>query len=112
MPAERRDDALEILHPVELQSLHDAEAVAQRRGQKPGAGRRADQGEGRQVQLDRARRRPLADHDVELKILHRRIQHFLDDGREAVDLIDEEHIARLQVGEDRGEIAGTLEHRA
>ena len=29
-----------------------------------------------------------------------------------MDLIDEQHIARLQVGEQRGEIASALDHRA
>ena len=28
-----------------------------------------------------------------------------------MDFIDEEHVARLEVGEQRGQIAGTLEHR-
>ena len=32
-------------------------------------------------------------------------------GRQAMDLVDEQHVARLQVGEQRGEIAGPLEHR-
>ena len=96
---------------VELQALHDAEAIAQRRGQKPGAGGGPDQREGRQVQFDGARRRALADHDVELVVLQRRIQHLLHDRREAMDLIDEQHVARLQVGQQRGQIPGTLEHR-
>ena len=49
---------------------------------------------------------PLADHDVELVVLHRRIQHLLDHRREAMDLVDEQHVARLQVGEQRREIPG------
>jgi len=40
--------------------------------------------------LDRARRRPFADHQIELVILHRGIKDFLDHGIEAVDLVDEE----------------------
>ena len=28
-----------------------------------------------------------------------------------MDLIDEQHIARLQVGQQRGQVAGPLEHR-
>jgi hypothetical protein len=28
-----------------------------------------------------------------------------------MDLIDEQHIARLQVGQERGQVAGALEHR-
>src|SRR6185437_6816458 len=99
-----------ILDPVELEALHDAEPVAQRRSQESRAGGRPDQREGRQVQLDRARRRPLPDHDVELTVLHGRIEHLLDDRREAVDLVDEEHVARLQVGQDGREVPGTLQH--
>ena len=62
-----------------------------------------------QVEPDRAGRRALADHDVELEVLHRRIEHLLDRAREAVDLVDEQHVAVVEVGEDRGEVAGALE---
>ena len=55
---------------------------------------------------------PLADHDVELVVLHRRIQHLLDHRAQAMDLVDEQHVARLQIGQQRRQIAGTLEHRA
>src|SRR5256886_7739701 len=34
----------------------------------------------RSVQLDGARRRPLADHDVDLVVLQRRVEDFLDHG--------------------------------
>ena len=105
-------DARELLGVVELEPRHDAEAVAQRIGQHAGARRRADQREGRQIELHRARRGPFADHDVELVILERRIQHFFDDRRQPVDLVDEEHVVRLEVGQQRREIAGALEHGA
>ena len=59
----------------------------------------------------RARRRPLADDQVELEVLHRRIEHFLDRRLQAVDLVDEQDVAGLQVGQDRGEVAGALDHR-
>ena len=77
---------------VELEPRDDAEAVAQRVGEHAGARGRADQREGRQVELDRARRRPLADHDVDLVVLQRRIEDLLDHRREAVDLVDEQHV--------------------
>ena len=109
--AERVDDALQLRMIVELQPLHDAEAVAQRRGQQPGARGRADQRERRQVELDRARAGTLADHDVELKVLHRRIQDLLDDRAQPMDLVDEQHVVRLQVRQQRREIAGALDHR-
>ena len=89
--------------------MDDAEAGAQRRRQQPGARRRADERERLQRHLDRPRARPLADHDVELVVLHRGIEDLLDRRRHAVDFVDEEHVARLQVGQHRREIAGLLD---
>ena len=86
------DDARELLGAVELEPRDDAEAVAQRIGQHAGARRRADQRERLQLELDRARRRALADHDVDLVVLERRVEDLLDDRRQAVDLVDEEHV--------------------
>ncbi len=63
-------DRGELVLGVVLESLPDAEAVAQRRGEQSGARGRADQREGRHREADAARRRPLADHDVDLEILH------------------------------------------
>ena len=99
-PRAARDDRLQLGRRVEHQAQRDAEAVAQRRRQQPGAGGGADQGEGRQVDAHRARRRPLADHQVELEILHRRIEDLLDRRLQAVDLVDEQDVVRLQVGQD------------
>ena len=89
-----------------------SEAVAQRRGQQPGARRRADQRERRQVERQRARSRPLADDDVEAKVLERRVEDLLDGAVQPVDLVDEQDVARLERGEDRGEVALALERRA
>ncbi len=105
-------DQLQLRRRVEHQPQRDAEPVAQRRRQQPGARGGAHQGERRQVDPHRARRRALADDQIELEILHRRIQHLLDGGLQAVDLVDEQHVARLQVGQDRGQVAGALDHRA
>ena len=60
----------------------------------------------------RARARALTDQDVELVVLHRRIQHFLDHRRQAMDLVDEQDVARFEIGQQRGQVAGTLQHRA
>ena len=68
--------------------------------------------EGRQVDAHRARRRPLADDEIELEILHRRIENLLDRRRQAMDLVDEQHVARLEIGEERRQIAGALDDRA
>src|SRR5579883_3239284 len=58
------DDQLELGLGVEVEPDRNAEAVAQRVGQEPGARRRADQGELGEIDLDRARRRSLADDQV------------------------------------------------
>jgi hypothetical protein len=60
----------------------------------------------------RARGRALADHDVDLEIFHRRVQHFLHHRRQAMDLVDKQDVMRLQVGQQRGQVAGALKHRA
>src|SRR6266567_633807 len=104
------DDARELLRGIELEPGDDSEAVAQRIGEHPGACGRADQRERLQVELDRSRRRSLADHDVDLEILERGIENFLNDRRQAVDLVDEQHVVRFEVGQQRGKVAGALEH--
>ncbi len=58
---------------------HDAEAIAQRIRQHAGARGRADQRERLQIELHAARGWPFADHDVDLIILERGVQDFLDD---------------------------------
>ncbi len=55
--------------------------------------------------------RAFADDEIEFEILHRRIEDFLDRGIEAVNLVDEQHVARFEIGEDGGQIAGLGQHR-
>ena len=78
---------------------------------RPGRVVAADQREPRQLQPDRARGRTLAEHDVEHEVLERRVQHLLDRARHAVDLVDEQHVAVVEVREDRGEVARAIERR-
>ncbi len=72
----------------------------------------ATQREPRQVDLHRPGRRPLADDQVELKILHRRVEDFLDGRIEPVDLVDEQNIAVFEIGQKGCEIPGLGDHRA
>ncbi len=106
------DDAGQFLDRVELQPHGDAEAIAQRRRQQPLPRRRTDQSEARQIDAHTARRRPLPDHQVERAVLHRGIEHLLDCRGEAVNLVDEQDVAILEIGEQRGEIARLGDHRA
>ena len=107
-----RYDHRQLLGRVELQPETDAEAVAQRRGQHACARRGRDQRKLGQVEPYRARRRALADHDVQRVVLHRRIEHLLDRVRQAVDLVYEQHVALVEVGQYAGQIAGALYGRA
>ena len=110
-PRRALQDPLEIRGRVVLEPRDPAEAVAQRRREQPRARRRADQREARQIEAHRARARPLPDQDVELEVLHRRVEDLLDCGGQAVDLVDEQHVAGLEVREQRREIAGPLDRR-
>src|SRR5581483_4524967 len=69
------------------------EAVAERRRQQPGSGRRPYQGERRQVERQRARGGALADDDVEAEVLERRAGDRPDPDAEL--LADDEREARL-----------------
>ena len=80
-------------------------------GQQSGPRRRADQRELLERHLDRSGAGPLPDDDVELVVLHRRIQHFLDRRRHPVDLVDEQHVVLAEARQNRREIARPLEHR-
>src|SRR5690606_12951967 len=103
------DDLLHGGIVVVVEPQYRAEAVTQWSGHERESGGGPDEREARQVDPHRPGRRPLADHDVDRVILHRRVQHLFDDAVEAMDLIDEEHVPLFQVGEDRDEIALTLD---
>ena len=107
-----RDDALQFFGRVKIEPDRNAETIAQRGGEQPGARRRADQGEPGEVDLHRARRRPRADDEVELEILHRRIENLLDRRVEPMNLVDEQNVPRLEIGELSREIARLADDRA
>ena len=83
-----------------------------RGGEQAGAGGGPHEGERLQVDADGAGTWAFADDQVELEILHGRVEDFLDRRLQAVDFVDEQHVARLQVGEDGGEVSGALDDRA
>ena len=90
---------------ISIAPSSDAEPVAPRRGEQPGAGGGADQRERGEIDLHRARGRALADDQVELEILHGGIEHFLHRRIEAVDLVDEQHVALFEIGQECREVA-------
>src|SRR4029453_5154380 len=111
-PRGAHQHAHQVAGRVVIEPRGPAEAVAQRGRQQPGARGGADQREARQLDAHGLRRRALPDQDAQAEVLHRRIQHLLHDGRQAVDLVDEEHVAGLDVREQPGQVGAPLQHRA
>ena len=108
-PGGAADDDAQLGGLVVLEPEGHPEAVAERRRQQARARRRADERERRHLERERARRVALADDDVEPEVLERRVEHLLDGARQPVDLVDEEHVARLERGQDRRQVALALE---
>ena len=104
-------DRTELSRVVVAEPERHPEAVAQRRRQQARARRGADEREGRQVERERARGGALPDDDVEPEVLERRVEDLLDRAVDAVDLVDEEHVALLERREDRGHVPLALERR-
>ncbi len=107
-----RDDAREVGDRVVLEPEVDAEPVVQRLREHAGARGGADQRERRQVEAQRARARPGADHDVDHAVLHGRVEQLLDRPWRTVDLVDEQHVVRLERRQDRCHVALALQRRA
>lgn len=109
------DNSFDFVSRVELKPVNGTEAIAKGIGERPEPGRRADKGETGEIELDSAGRWAFADDDVEFVIFHRWVEHLLNGFVQPVDLIDEEHIAWFEVGEDAPEIpdafdSGTTRH--
>src|SRR5438270_265790 len=106
-----QDNGLQVGRRVEVEPSDEPEPVSQRTGDQAGTCRGPDQREPGDIEPDRSGRRSLADHDVELEVLHRRIQHLFHGPAEAVDLVDEENVALVEVGEESSEVACPFESR-
>ena len=77
-----------------------------------GTRRRAHEREMRDLEADGAGGGSLANHDIESEIFHGRIEDLFHRAVQAMDLVDEEHISRLEIREDRGEVTCALDRRA
>ena len=91
--------------------MDDAEAPLQRRRDQTGAGGGANQRESGQIDAHRLGHRPGADHQIELEVLERRVEDFLDCRTEPVDLVDEKDVLRLEVRQNRSQVARALQDR-
>ena len=99
-----RNDFIEFFNSVELQPGRDAKTVTQWRCQQAKTRGRTHERKGLQLDPHRAGRRPFANDQIKLKILHRRVEHLFDHRVHTVNFVDEKHIPCLKIGEDRREI--------
>ncbi|OIQ64408.1 hypothetical protein GALL_540420 [mine drainage metagenome] len=91
--------------------MDHAEAVVERFGQQPRPGGGAHQREGSQVHVQGLGAGALADENVQLAVLHGGVEHLLNGRRKAVDLVNEEELPCLQVGEDGRQVTLLLQRR-
>ena len=109
-PCRALDDALEHLVVVVLQVAVDAKSCTQGCCEQSAACGGTNEGEWRQGELHRACTGALVNHDVDAVVLHCRVEVFLHDGAQAVNLVDEEHIVLLERGEQSRQVARLVEH--
>ena len=102
---------LEFSRFIEVHVGGEAESITQRAGQCARPGRRTDEGERGHLQRNRRRPRPFADDDVDPEVLHGQVQHLLGGPGDAVDFVDEQHIALDEVGQHGRQIPGPFQRR-
>src|SRR3954447_22090040 len=102
---------LELGCGVEVEMRDEPEPVAQRTRQQACAGRRADEGERSHVERNGGRARALADDDVDAEVLHGDVEHLFGRTGRPVDLVEEQHLALTERGQQRRQIARSLDRR-
>ena len=106
------DDPHQVGGIVVVELSGEPEPIAQRPGQQACARRRTDQGEARDLQRDLGGAGPLADDDVDAKVLHRQIQHLFGGSAHAVNLVEKEDLSLGEPRQDGGQVTGVLDGRA
>src|SRR5690606_30737690 len=89
----------------------DSKACPKRRREQSGACRSTNKRERIQSYLDRSRVGSGIEHNVNPEVFHRRVQIFLNDGIQAMNLIDKEYIVWLQVRQQTGEVTRFIKDR-
>ena len=92
--------------------MDDTESSPQGTGNESGSGRGSHESEGAQLDLHGSGPWTLADHEVEPVVLEGRIENLFDGRTKSVHLVDEEHLTRLEIRQDGGEIARPLQYWA
>ena len=106
------DDSLKHIVVVVLQVTVNAESRSEWSCEKAASRGCTNQCERCQRELNRTSARSLVNHDVDAIVLHSRVEVFLHNWAQAVNLVDEEHIVLLERGEQSRQVARLVEHGA
>jgi hypothetical protein len=104
-------DPNEIGNTVVIQVVDDPETVPERGREQTVARGGTHQSETRKLEPHGAGARTVPDDEVEHTVLHRGIEDLLQSSTEPVDLVDEQHLAFLEVGDDCRQVASLLDRR-
>src|SRR5918994_2425099 len=104
-------DLLEVLGRVVIEPGVEAEAVEKGLRHQARARRGTDQCKAGHVHPDRAGRGALPEHDVHCVVLHRGVEDLLDLAVQAMDLVYEQEVTLLELGEDRRHVPRPLQAR-
>ncbi len=96
---------------VGIQPQHQSEAAAQRRADQALPRGGADGREALDVHRHRARAGTRADQDVHAEIFERGVNHLFHVRLQAMDFVDEENFALLNVAQDAHQVEFLLQHR-
>ena len=105
-------DSRQLLGRVVVEARHVAEAREQGRREQAGARGGCHQRERPQRKLQRLRVRAVAGDDVDAEVFDGGVEVLFDHRRQAMDLVDEQHVALIELGDQRGELALVLDGRA
>ena len=103
------DDTDEVRLRVEVEVVKDAETLAERCGEHARSRGGAHESEAIQAVLDAARVDALVHDEVDDEVLHGRVEQLLHDTRQAMDLVDEQDVAIVEVREDPHEVSAALD---
>ena len=95
-PRRSKNNLFQLVLVVVVHVLNNSKPVPQRRRQHSGPGRCSNQGKGRQGEVNRVGGWPFPDHNVDVVILHCRVEHFLHDLGQAVNFVNEENVSGLE----------------
>src|SRR5690606_24277918 len=94
---------------IKFKAKHSArEARAKRGGNARDLRGCRDERKWRKLELDRSRRRPLSDDNVEHSRFHSWVEHLLNRLAEPVYLVNKKNVPRVKVRKDRSKVAHFL----